>query len=226
MAISYGTSIITDNIICCLDPANPGSNVGNNILRDMSGNGNDATLNNGSISSSAYTTVNSSDGAVLSLDGPSIWTLSMLLTRTGAVTGSVGRIAGTNGVIDRGEIAIGLASWAGVSDRIYLNGPRASWTQTDVTIELNETAYLCFIFDRTQASSPNALIYKNGILEWSATQTGGDEGPITGYTLGSRSDFNGEYVPHSFHHVTVHDKALSANEIAANFEAIRRRVNL
>ena len=226
MAITHGTRIITDNLIVALDPANGGSNIGNNILRDMSGNGNDATLNGGAISNTAYTTINQSDGAVISFDGPSIWTISMLLTRTGAVNGAVGRVAGTNGVIDRGEIAIGLESWAGVADRIYVNGPKASWIQTGVSLVQNETAYLSFIFDRTQQTSPNVLIYKNAVLEWSDTQTGPDEGPITGYTLGSRSDFNGEYVPHSFYHVTVHDRALSANEIAANFEAIRRRVNL
>ena len=45
MAITHGTRIITDNLIVALDPANGGSNIGNNILRDMSGNGNDATLN-------------------------------------------------------------------------------------------------------------------------------------------------------------------------------------
>ena len=226
MTLHHGTKIVTDGIICCLDPSNGSSNTGDGFLRDVSGNGNDAELFGGTVSNIGYTTSLSSDGASFTLDTPLIWTINMLLTRTGPVNGSVGRIAGTNGVIDRGEIAIGLESWAGVADRIYVNGPKESWIQTDVTFTLNETAYLSFIFDRTQQATSNVLIYKNGILEWTDIQTGSDEGPITGYTLGTRSDFNGEYVPHTFYQVTVYNRALSPDEIKINFEAIRRRVNL
>lgn len=226
MSAIHGTNLSTDGLIALFDPSSGGSNSGDGYLRDMSGNNNDAELVNGVINSTGYSTINQSDGAVFDLPGPNIWTISMLIRRDGVVNGSVGRIAGTNGVIDRGEIAIGLQSWAGVADRIYLNGPRSSWVQTTVSLSQNETAYLCFVFDRSQSASNNTFVYKNGVLEYSATDTGADEGPMTGYTLGSRSDFNGEYVPSTYFHVSVHNKALTANEIKYNFEALRRRVNL
>lgn len=226
MSAVHGTNLSLDGLVVLLDPSSGGSNTNDGFLRDMSGNGNDAELIGGVINNTGFTTSTSTDGAVFDLDGPNIWTISMLLRRTGSVNGAVGRIAGTNGVIDRGEIAIGDTAWAGVADRIYLNGPKGSWIQTTATLQQNEDAYLCFIFDRTQQTSPNTFVYKNGVLQFSTIEIGSDEGPITGYTLGSRSDFNGEYVPHTFYHVSVHNKKLSDNEIKYNFEALRRRINL
>ena len=61
----------------------------------------------------------------------------MLLERTGAVTGSLGRLAGTNGVIDRGEIAV----YTGTND-VWYNGPATGWVATTIDLELNETAYI------------------------------------------------------------------------------------
>ena len=53
-----------------------------------------------------------------------------------------------------------------------------------------------------------------------------NEGGISGYTIGSRSDFNGEYLPIEVYHATVHEIALTEQEVAQNFEALRRRVTI
>ena len=139
--------------------------------------------------------------------------------------GSYSRIAGTNGVIDRGEIALGPSS-----NTVWVNSPKGGWMSlsvgsTSIDIIPGETAYLCVKFDRTTNAS-NVIGYKNGVKVVVTSASGSNEGGISGYTIGSRSDFNGEYLPMEVYHVTAHTKALTDEEVAQNFEALRRRVNL
>ena len=227
MSAIHGTNISTDNIVCCLDPSNKGYQKTPFHIQDHSGNGNDGYLAGGSFTSTYYANTGQSDGLLFVLDSPNIWTISMLIKRPSGIArgGSYSRIAGTNGVIDRGEIALGPSS-----NTVWVNSPKGSWMplevgSTSIDIGLNETAYLCVTFDRTTNAS-NIVGYKNGVKVIVTSASGSDEGGISGYTIGSRSDFNGEYLPMQVYHVTVHTKALTDEEVAQNFEALRRRVNL
>ena len=161
------------------------------------------------------------------------WTISLLLQRLaddgGVAPGlnpdtSYGRLAGCTGSIDHGEIAIKK----GTND-IWVSGPRSYRLDSDMDLIQNETAYICCGFNGP-AENPwqgTEKYWKNGVLIKSfTTQTNMDTGNPTGYTMGSRSDFNGEWVETKFYHVTVHDRLLTDNEVAQNFEALRRRVNL
>ena len=236
MSQNHGPNLVTDGLLTCIDMTNPGPKLTNNFsgpdkyYEDRSGNGNHAVRGTaGGYNTSpvfpGYWQNTSSNGSLkFNLDSPATWTISMLLERTGAVTGSLGRLAGTNGVIDRGEIAV----YTGTND-VWYNGPATGWVATTIDLELNETAYICFGFNGPAANSFNYTdkAWKNGILaDTFTTDTNNSEGSISGYTLGSRSDFNGEWTQCKFYHVTVHDRLLTDNEVAQNFEALRRRVNL
>ena len=227
MSAIHGTNISTDGIAVCLDPSNKGYRKTPFHIQDHSGNGNDGEIAGGTFTSTYYANSAQSHGLVFDLDSPNIWTISMLIKRPVGLArgGSYSRIAGTNGVIDRGEIALGPSS-----NTVWVNPPKGGWMPLQVgsaSIDIipGETAYLCVKFDRTTNAS-NVIGYKNGVKVVVTSASGGDEGGISGYTIGSRSDFNGEYLPMEVYHVTVHTKALTDEEVAQNFEALRRRVNL
>ena len=228
MSATHGTNISTDGIVCCLDPSNKGFQKTPFYIQDHSGNGNDGYLAGGSFTPSYYQCNGQNDGLVFDLDSPQIWTISMLVSRPASLSrgGTIARIAGTNGVIDRGEIGI----YTGTND-LWVNPPFGGWmplqesNSTKISLILDETAYICVTFMRNTNAS-NIIGFKNGVRVVETSASAADEGGITGYTIGNRSDFNGEYLGMRVYHLTVHTKALTDNEVAQNFEALRRRVNL
>ena len=227
MSATHGTNISTDGIVCCLDPSNKGFQKTPFYIQDHSGNGNDGYLVGGSFTPSYYECNGQNDGLRFNLDSPQIWTISMLISRPTSLSrgGTIARIAGTIGVIDRGEIGI----YTGTND-VWVNAPFGPWMPLQVgsakiSINLDETAYLCVTFARN-TNALNIIGFKNGVRVVETSASAADEGGISGYTIGNRSDFNGEYLGMRVYHVTVHTKALTDNEVAQNFEALRRRVNL
>ena len=256
MSQNHGPNLVTDGLLTCIDMANPGPKLINNFsgpdkyYEDRSGNGNHAVRGIQGGYQASYTFPgfwrNSASGGSLQfpLDFGSLardlvnndtyaqWTISLLLQRLaddggvapGLAPGSLGRLAGTNGIIDTGEIAIKK----GTND-IWVNGPRSYWGDSDMDLIQNETAYICCGFNGPAANNFQGTekYWKNGVLIKSfTTNVNTDGGNPTGYTMGSRSDFNGEWCETKFYHVTVHDRLLTDNEVAQNFEALRRRVNL
>ena len=231
MSATHGTNLFTDDCVVCLDPSNKGYRKTPFHIQDHSGNGNDGYLAGGSMTTTYWTNVTnfaaeSDAGLVFDLDSPQVWTISLLLKLPViSRAGTLSRIAGTNGVIDRGEIAI----YTGTNE-VWVNPPKGSWMPLEVgsagiTLNLDETAYICVTFKRNTDVS-NIIGFKNGVKVVETTSSGADEGGISGYTLGSRSDFNGEYLPIEVYHATVHERALTEQEVAQNFEALRRRVTI
>ena len=180
MSAIHGTNISTDGIAVCLDPSNQGYRKTPFHIQDHSGNGNDGYLAGGSFTTSYYANTGQSDGLVFDLDSPNIWTISMLIKRPVGLArgGSYSRIAGTNGVIDRGEIALGPSS-----NTVWVNSPKGGWMSlsvgsTSIDIIPGETAYLCVTFDRTTNAS-NIIGYKNGVKVVVTSASGSDEGGIS-----------------------------------------------
>ena len=227
MSATHGTNLFTDDCVVCLDPSNKGYRKTPFHIQDHSCNGNDGYIAGGSFTPSYYECNGQNDGLRFNLDSPQIWTISMLISRPTSLSrgGTIARIAGTNGVIDRGEIGI----YTGTND-VWVNAPFVPWMPLQVgsakiSINLDETAYLCVTFARN-TNALNIIGFKNGVRVVETSASAADEGGISGYTIGNRSDFNGEYLGMRVYHVTVHTKALTDNEVAQNFEALRRRVNL
>ena len=231
MSATHGTNLFTDDCVVCLDPSNKGYRKTPFHIQDHSGNGSDGYLAGGTMTTTYWTNVtnfaaDSNAGLVFDLDSPQVWTISLLLKLPViSRAGTLSRIAGTNGVIDRGEIGI----YTGTND-VWVNAPFGPWMPLQVgsakiSINLDETAYLCVTFARN-TNALNIIGFKNGVRVVETSASAADEGGISGYTIGNRSDFNGEYLGMRVYHVTVHTKALTDNEVAQNFEALRRRVNL
>ena len=74
MGINYSPKIVTDNLVLCLDAANPLSYPGSgNTWYDLSGNGNNGTLVNGvAHNNQGYFTLNGIDGWISTLFNPNI----------------------------------------------------------------------------------------------------------------------------------------------------------
>lgn len=184
-------------------------------VRDLSGNGNTSTLVNGSFSSSlgGAFIINASNQAIVTpgASGLNEWSIGFFVRRDGNPTG-YGRLAGTYPSYDCGEIA--LLNNTGEIGVVPPNGP--NWINTGVILSTNEVAHIMVYFSRNSTQSNNLKLWKNGSLVYTNSITSADKGGITGYFIGTRSDYNGEYTPATYWSTTLYDRQLSTNEVLQN----------
>jgi hypothetical protein len=220
MASNYSPKIVTDGLVLCLDAADKNSYPGSGTTwSDLSGNGNDATVESSVSFSSTYrgglTTLNDLNNANQSINGSfscssENYTWEIWFTDNGSQGGD----ASAFGVKDSG----GITS----------NGFRAQpsiQTWIDGSLDVSTTALA--------TSSPTQVIQRrsgitfNGFVNsaLSDTDTGdSDYGTYTSYSMNDRSftssnnGWNGTY-----YIVRMYNRALSDAEIKQNFNAQRSR---
>ena len=226
MSTYYGTSIVTSGLTVCLDPANtkcyPGTGT---TLVDLSGNGNNGTIQTGASYSSGYITLDGVSGYILlgPIAGIGIATTSFtfgIWVYGTTANGNIVSMSSTNPSGGWNEPPI-RASGQQYQGHIYSNPYIVS------AYNLNTWYYLTLVFDYTAGAQ---YFYVNGV----------SAGSNTGITYGSSGTSNylflGQANPGAnnagmfagrigaFH--TYTSKALTAAEVLQNFNALRTRYGL
>jgi hypothetical protein len=239
MALAHNPSIVTSGLVLCLDAANKRSYPGSGTsLLDVSGNGNNGTLINGvgysgdNLGSLVFDGVND----YVNLSGNSQWTMF------GSTSSTIGNNFSISCIIK--PQAIG-SDQALVSQR---HGDRMSlWLMNDgkITFEMDDTAdyvgtntalqnnkwYMISIVFYNNTSSSFVEYYVNGAFERSETKWDGNG--LTGNSdlwIGwqSRTNYgrNPSFFSGSISNVQIYNRALTAQEISQNFEALRGRFGI
>lgn len=224
MSLHHNPRIITDGLVLCLDAANTKSYPGSGTTwTDLTGRGNNGTLNNGP-------TFNSSNNGSIVFDGindygqtataalPSSATSPMTLeaacmtTNTGL---SYQTVLGTNGIYT--QIGFSYSYFAGGR-----NGGGGNTLYTGLTsISANTWYHMILSFDGT-----NGKFYLNGNLIYTGSigSNGGTNGVhlLSTYAANTAAErFEGRIAI-----ARVYNTALSADQVSQNFQALRGRYGI
>jgi hypothetical protein len=218
MALSHSPSIITSGLVLCLDAANPKSYPGSGTTwTDLSGNGNNGTLTNGP-------TFNGDNLGSLVFDGVNDYIST-------PVTGTFPQISFDYwGFFDdpnlntklRNESAFG--DWT--SSRVHwgtrwsvgmhwnVNG---AWIETPATNLKYGWNHFSLIWNHTAGQR---LIYINNILSTSWTTNGNMV--LGDFRIGVATNLNA-YYRGNISNFKIYNRALTAQEIQQNFNALKGR---
>jgi hypothetical protein len=239
MAIAYNTSIVRNGLVLQLDAANPKSYPGTGTTwSDLSGNANNGTLVNGVGYSSAdngslvfdgvddYVNVNSISNLFLTYNDSityEVWSYTPAAAQWHADPPGG---AGTN-IISRGTYpgynGLGRLATNNVV-AAYYRGSTSGTASASFTISRDIWYHLVSIWTGTRAE-----LYVNGILRSTnstslvGNPTGGAISIARQRALGGN---NGGWYQGSLSDIQIYNRALTAQEVAQNFEAMRGRYGI
>jgi len=212
-----GPHLVTDGLVLCLDSMNPKSYPGSGTTwGDLSGNGNNGTLNGGP-------TFDSGNGGSIVFDGQDdrvtcgnfsvqYLSINVWIYKTSTTT---------NQGICRKQNGWALSQYGGVLQV----APGTSWQfyNTEYTIPLNTWVNITYRYKGSGSDSQSIFI--NGILIW--TKSNGT-GPLPTNSNQVRIGFDdnnwwwGGRIPQT----QIYNRALSAEEILQNYNATKTRFGL
>ena len=189
---------------------------------DLSGSGNNGTLTNGPTFSST------TDGGSLTFNGSTQYVATTLNSGTisdGTLSAWCYPIASPNsanydGIID-GDLPGSYGTGIGINNGTYqaiLNDQ--FWTTIGQAVTLNQWVMVTMTFTAT-----TALFYLNGVQAASLTYTRGTVSPGNNYLVG-KSAANARYFNGKISNAMVYNRALTASEIANNYNALAGRYGL
>ena len=220
MSIGYGPRIVTEGLVLALDAADRNSYPGSGTTwTDLSGRGNNGTLQNG-------VGYSGDNGGSLSFDGvddyvsigtsgfpfgSSAGTLSAW-ARTNTISG------GYRWIVSYGTGTTNQSRFLGINGTTYYFGGYAN----DIIasgVPVNTWINMVGVYDGT-----NASMYINGILVSGPTAKSWNT-VASNAQLGRQTN-NSEYWSGNISQVSVYNRALTAQEIQQNFNALRGRFNI
>jgi hypothetical protein len=214
MGVAYNSKIVTDGLVLCLDAGNPKSYPGTgDTWTDLSGNGRTGTLVN-------TPTYSSANGGFLSFDGSNQRVVSSLPTLTSHTTsiwfrtfntaGSEKQILDSNGMFNMGIVSNKFHSYTGVSNFSLQNVVNNVWYNWVVTC--------------TNSPSNSLKFTINGVVDGDFSNYYQITGPTISiaYSIG----LNGRFLTADIGAFSVYNRALSAGEIAQNYNALKGRYGL
>jgi len=221
MGIGYGPRVVTDGLVLALDAADRNSYPGSGTTwTDLSGNGNNGTLENG-------VGYNSSNGGSLTFDGGDDY-VNCLAQSSGSFTQS-GWIKTNNVSTYRSIISWGQhlsqkdrTLWLNVTTgtaALYFYATNDNMISGTTNCADNNWHYIVGTWDGT-----TGRIYVDGRLENSGSLT------AAAYTYSSTNigrNISGSYRWNgNISQVSIYNKALTASEIQQNFNALRGRFGI
>ena len=225
MALAHSPAIITQNLVLCLDAANPKSYPGSGTTwTDLSGRGNNGTLVNGveysgdNLGSFSFDGTNNygvtgNSGII----GNNPWTISIWVSvnvsengggRRGWIIWEGANIQSTNQLISIGVNSgkIEIAHWG--NDMTFSNSPIYFDTYQNITV----------IFNGSQE-----LIYNNSVnTDSKSTSLNITDGA---WYFASRAGI-GEFLNCNIAQVSIYNRALTASEVQQNYNALKGRYGL
>jgi len=220
MALAHSPKIITDGLVLCLDAGNTKSYPGiGTTWSDLSGNGNNGTIDN----SVTYT---SNNGGGLSFDGTDEIVLlpKIITTNDFTVCQFISYISDT----DEGWT---FDQYAGLSGRLILNTRSATNKFrfflggdnffSSTTLVSGQKYFIC-----CSRSGSSGSIYINGNLDATGSLNSQSIDDITSAIGGSRSFTTGKQFIGDIYTTSVYNRALTASEVKQNFNALRGRFSI
>jgi hypothetical protein len=230
MAIGYGPSIITQGLVLALDAADRNSYPGSGTTwTDLSGSGNNGTLTNGPTYSSA-------NSGSLSFDGVDDYTNHSPILSSGQqrYTISAWWKTSVNNIIQ--VVWEQNSSTATTNTRAALIFINSNWgfngenndAHDKVPVRVNQWTNGVITIDTTLGTNP-VKIYENGSLYWEGNTSGSASNLNVGNFasgLGRKISSNSEYFIGSVANTQIYNRALTAAEVAQNFNATRSRFGI
>jgi hypothetical protein len=218
MAISYNPRIVTDGLVLCLDAANTKSYPGSGTTwTDLSGNGNNGTLDNS-------VTFTNDGGGGLSFDGTDEIVLlpKIITTNDFTVCQFISYIS------DTGE-GWTFEQYNSLSGRLILSttlnkfrffiGGNNFFSST--TLISGQKYFIC-----CSRNGSTGSIYINGKLDASGTLNSNSIDDIASAIGGSRAFSSAKQFIGNIYTTSVYNKALTPSEIQQNFNATRSRFSI
>jgi hypothetical protein len=223
MALAHNPKIVTDSLVLCLDAANPKSYPGSGtVWKDLSGNGNDGTLVNG-------VGFNSANKGVLTFDGvndvceveftiPSEYTIQIAVEFTGSVIGN-------RAIVDYGAGFSNQVRYYLQNSRFKIQHDNSFGSTGNFSSFLVEPSVIYFTAI-TYAAGLSSM-YINGVLD--STQSLSAPSAQQKFAIANKPMGNGSGIlplAANVSGISVYNRALSADEISQNFQALRGRYGI
>jgi hypothetical protein len=219
MSFVHSPKIVTDGLVLSLDAGNvksyPGSGT---VWADKSGFNNNGTLTNGP-------TFNSANGGSIVFDGvddisihPSTlyvdnFTLSAWVYKTSS---------GIQTIIAKGNLSFVLNFYLRIAGNSGFYGTNASFSEILIPdLVLNVWNNTVLTYDKTSLK-----YYLNGVFINQNNATNTPSSTTSNTTVGRLGDFNGQYWTGRIATTQIYNRALSAQEVSQNFNALRGRFGI
>lgn len=241
MSRVHGASISRNGLILNLDAANSKSYPGSaNTWYDTSGNGKTVTLTNGpTYSSGAFTFDGTNDYASLPSPSPFAGTASFtaeIWVNTTSITGSFGgtqKVAwlvagGTNSGGGQAEIGIKSANNTTFTPSTIDFGRGGGGTTGSLSVNVSSLmqngSWYQIVLTRTGSASE--VLYLNGAQIGTGTVSNSFTDGVTLFgSLENNVNYSG-YLNGAISNIKIYNRALSADEVLQNFNALRGRYGL
>jgi hypothetical protein len=229
LAINYNPKIITDNLVLCLDAANPKSYGGSGTTwRDLSGRGNTGTLVNGVGYSSANKGSLSFDGSndevttTTQFTNPQTFSIGVWF-KTSVASGNkiIGFESSQTGT---GTVSYDRQIWIGTDGKLKFGIWTGNTTTVTSPLTYNDNNWH-YAVGTYGGEGTTMRLYVDGI---SVATASGNSVSYNGYwrIAGYKSwDVSG-YFPGNISVVQVYNKGLSASEVKQNYNATKSRYGL
>jgi hypothetical protein len=216
MGINYNPRTVTDGLVLALDAGNTKSYPGSGTTwTDLSGRGNTGTLTNGP-------TYSSSNGGSLIFDGTNDYsTTGTSGFSFGSSAGTLSAWAKTNTlsnigwIVSYGSPNASQSRFIGIFNTTYYFGGYGN----DITasgVPLNTWFNMVGVYDGT-----NASMYINGVLV--SGPTAKTWNTVASNSQVGRQTNGGEYWNGNVAQVQIYNRALTAQEISQNYNALKSR---
>lgn len=218
MALQHSPSIVTSGLILCLDAANPRSYPGSGtVWTDMSGSGIIGTLTNGP-------TFSSSNLGSIVFDGVNDY---VELNSNNIITGTTPFTFDCFYTISAAYNAELLGNYpAQGAGSIWIAGRYGIWfTSGYVYFPTQPLALGTYHMAITRTSGGAIVLYLNGV----SVATGSNTTSITAgvnFRIGSDTPSYGEQLGGAIYNMKVYNIALTADQVAQNFNALRGRYGI
>jgi hypothetical protein len=223
MALSHSPRIITDGLVLCLDAGNTKSYPGSGTTwRDLSGRGNTGTLTGGP-------TYSSTNGGSIVFDGTDDYVqISGSITTSAATFIAWIRRNGTQSTYDgilfsRGTSVTGMNFQDSNQLGYHWNNALNTYTWQSGLI-IPDLTWCMVAVSVTSTSATAYLCQSSGIT--SATNTVSHTSTTLDDIKIGQEDFGGRFFTGNIAQVSVYNRALTAQEVSQNFNALRGRFGI
>ena len=229
MSVEGGPDIVTDGLVLHLDAANNRSIVsGSTIWRDLSGNGNNATLTNGP----AFNSIN---GGSIVFDGVNDYAITPSMSLSGGLTFSLwlkGNVKDGNDHVLIDAMDVNPNNWGGeigimnYGNNLVYFGTNYNYNITlDASSTIMTNNWINVVVTQSSTLTSTITSYLNGIIGVQGVIAQGISSTNSVVNIGRRND-NLVFYGGSIASVQIYNRALSDKEVRQNYNATKGRFGL